>query len=353
MSGWEKSRRSPKSAFGASVNLPNCSNDVEATAAEWVIRLGGGALRDDERRDFERWLAEAPAHTAAFAHARAVWANLGALQAESCSRSRDIAPLSSPIPRRSRLTIGGAAFRSAALAALLVTGIGIASFWLGDPILILQADYRTGPGESRSVVLADGSAVQLNTASALAVHFDGHERRVALLAGEAFFDVAAMRGGENRPFVVEAGNGRARALGTQFSVDREGAATRIVVAEHQVQVSAAPPEAAEPNTVVLSPGQAVRYDPASGLGAVTSVDADRATSWRRGRLIFDRVRLEDVVAELNRYRRGRIVIATAALGDRRVSGVFSTTELDAGLESIARELGARAVSVPPFLTMLY
>ena len=87
--------------------------------------------------------------------------------------------------------------------------------------MILEADYHTAPGESRSMMLADGSAVQLDTDIALAVRFNGQERKVELLSGEASFTVAPMQGAETRPFVVEVANGMARALGTQFMVDRK------------------------------------------------------------------------------------------------------------------------------------
>ena len=106
------------------------------------------------------------------------------------------------------------------------------------------------------------------------------------------------------------------------------------------------------NTVVLSPGQAIHYDRMTGLGAVQDGHLDQATAWRRGRLVFSNVPLERVVAELNRYRRGRIVIADTRLAQRQVSGVFPTTDLDGALESITRELHAHTTAVPPFVTLL-
>ncbi len=330
--------------------------DIDAKAAEWIVRLEGSPLRDKERQALDRWLAESPAHAAAFAYARSTWSDLatlrtapGALLAEVAPRrrGRESAPWFG-VPGRSLMTL-----RGAAVAAALLIGAGLGAFWFGDPVTMLAADYRTAPGESRTVTLSDGSIVQLDTTSALAVHFDARERRVVLLAGAAYFTVAPMQGSETRPFVVAAANGTARALGTQFMVDRRDQAAEIVVAEHQVQVAAEMPAADKPGMVVLSPGQSVRYDRASGLGAVAETDLTRATAWRRGRLIFDKVRLADVVAELNRYRRGRIVIGDSSLGDRRVSGVFETADLAGALASVTRELGLRAVSVPPFVTLLY
>lgn len=233
----------------------------------------------------------------------------------------------------------------------LVAVLGFAGFWYGNPITLMAADYRTAPGEQQSVTLSDGSIVELASGSAIALHFTREERRVELLAGAAYFTAASMGDGEPRPFVVEGAGGTATALGTQFLVDRLPDAVEVVVAEHEVSVALAGMDGPSGN-VVLSPGQSVRYSQ-SGLGDVHEKDIEQAAAWRRGRLFFDQVSLADVVAELNRYRRGRIVIADPALASRKVSGVFETRDLDRALATIARELRLRSASVPPLVTLLY
>jgi transmembrane sensor len=334
--------------------LGHRQDEIEAKAAEWVVLFGGGPLPDEKQRTLESWLAESPAHKAAFDHARSIWADLAALRTAPGALADDIV-----LPRRrsgfpiGRHRAGGALMlRAAVIAALVLAAGSFGAFWFGNPLLMLEADYSTAPGQRRDVSLADGSMVQLDTDSAFAVHFDGRERRVELLSGEAYFTVAPMREGEMRPFVVASANGTATARGTQFIVGRDGKGTQVTAAEHQVLVSAAS-SGSDPGSVVLSPGQAVRYDGVSGMGAVIQVDLDQVTAWRRGRLIFDKVRLADVVGQLNRYRRGRIVIASAGLADHRVSGVFETANPEGALASIMQELGARTVALPPFMTVLY
>nr|WP_255696789.1 FecR domain-containing protein [Sandaracinobacteroides sayramensis] len=215
---------------------------------------------------------------------------------------------------------------------------------------MLRADHRTDIGEVRTIALDDGSRVDLGPATAIAVHFDGSERRIALLSGVASFTAAPRAAAGGRPFVVEAANGESRALGTRFIVNHLPHAVRVTVAEHDVDVSAraASGRAAR---AILQPGRQVRYD-ANGLGPVSGVDPGQAEAWRRGRLLFDAAPLGDVVAELNRYQRGRIIIADAALARRQVSGVFDTRDIGGAVSTIASELGASTVNIGPFATII-
>ena len=51
--------------------------------------------------------------------------------------------------------------------------------------------------------------------------------------------------------------------------------------------------------------------------------------WREGRLVFSGQRLATVLAELGRYRHGRIVLRDARAGQRLVTGVFDPHDTDA------------------------
>ena len=316
-------------------------DEIDSIAADWAVRLGGGPLSERERRDLDLWLGESPRHAAAFDEARAAWAKMGALASEGAL------PSAAAGDRRRR----GRWRRAAALAACLVIAVGAARFWLGDPLTLMTADHRTAPGAQERITLADGSSVELGPASAIAVRFTDGERRIELLAGLAYFAAAPMGEGERRPFVVAAANGRARALGTEFMVDRLAESVEVSVIAHEVAVALDTPgrERAE---VVVPSGRALRYAD-SALGEVRRVNLDHATAWRRGRLIFDREPLGAVVAELNRYRRGRIVIADPALAARRVSGVFDTADPEGALATIIRDLRVGALSLPPLVTLLY
>lgn len=224
----------------------------------------------------------------------------------------------------------------AASAALLLVVAGVG--WVRGPeaLLQMQADYFTQKGEVRTVHLADGSSVQLDSASAIKLEFDGVQRRISLIKGSAIFDVAPMAGEEKRPFVVHSAGGQTRALGTRFVVEREDDRQAWVgVLQHSVAVTL---QALPQKATVLKEGQAARYSPENGVVALDDFDLERATSWRRGVLIFDRLPLAKVIEQLNRYRPGKVVLTNADLGTREVSGVFRLDMLDTALGTLTEEL---------------
>ena len=325
---------------------------IEATAAEWVICLGAENVTPDDRLRFEQWISSDLRHRDAFNFASRTWGDLAELkQLIRWETTRPLADQSAPVlafPPRRPARYGSAL----ALAATLLLAIGLGFLWFGNPLVLMSADYATAPGEQKTVTLADGTVVDLGSDSALAVEFDQHERRVELLSGRAYFTAAPRAGSETRAFVVKSGVGTAQAVGTQFAVENGDDDVEVTVIEHQVNVAVSGPLNAA-GEALLSPGQAVRYSTEGVLGQIEQRDVEQMTSWRRGKLIFNDVPLSKVVAELNRYRRGRIVITRDSLASLHVSGVFDTNDLGSALARIATELRVRTVSVPPLVTVLY
>jgi transmembrane sensor len=186
--------------------------------------------------------------------------------------------------------------------------------------------FETALGEQRSVMLGDGSLVTLNTSSAIEVDFDKAGRQVTLLAGEALFRVAH---DATRPFDVAAGHVTVRAVGTQFNVDRHSPATKVMVVEGRVEVSAGsahvPVGAGEVATV--APQEAPK---------VSRANVNAATAWTRRQLIFENQSLGEIAAELNRYNRKIIDIQGESLRAEQVTGVFQSNDPESFLAFIAR-----------------
>jgi transmembrane sensor len=216
--------------------------------------------------------------------------------------------------------------------AAAVAGIAaVGGYGLTHPHLLvgLMADHTTGIGERRQINLADGSVVELGSASSLSVSLTAQQRLLTVHDGEVFFTVAA---DATRPFIVEAANGRTEALGTAFNVKRLRHAVIVSVAEHAVKV------AANGRTPLrVEQGQQLRYGP-NGIEAADTVDLASVEAWRRDRLIFHHSPLGDVVADLERYRRGRIVVTDDRINALPVTAVIDARQTDAALRTIADTL---------------
>ena len=307
-------------------------HSITEAAADWAVRLHAGALTDQEQAELRQWIARDSRHEAALRFAEQTWAALGEVHRDETLHRQRPPATAAPVrgPRRRR------PWRMAASVALLLVVAGVG--WVRGPeaLLQMQADYFTQKGEVRTVHLADGSSVQLDSASAIKLDFDGVQRRISLIKGSAIFDVAPMAGEEKRPFVVHSASGQTRALGTRFVVEREDDRQAWVgVLQHRVAVTL---QALPQKATVLKEGQAARYSPENGVVALDDFDLERATSWRRGVLIFDRLPLAKVIEQLNRYRPGKVVLTNADLGTREVSGVFRLDMLDTALGTLTEEL---------------
>jgi transmembrane sensor len=102
---------------------------------------------------------------------------------------------------------------------------------------------------------------------------------------------------------------------------------------------------------MLSSQRQVSYSQA-GLAPISLADSAAITSWREGFLVFHDTRLSEVIAEINRYRRGRIVIINDALGERKVDGRFYLARLDDVVEKVRNAFGARVMSLPGSVVIL-
>ncbi|GAA0258142.1 Protein FecR [Methylorubrum aminovorans] len=300
---------------------------VERAAAAWVARLSSSDATEADRREFEAWRRADPAHAAAYAEMDALWRRLGQLPDP---RPREGLPKGSP--KRPPKTL-------ASLAALALFGGGLAyEVGLLDR---LRADLWSDVGTIAHATLPDGSGVALNTDTAIALQFTERERGIALLRGEASFDVVP---DPNRPFVVRGGGLSVRAVGTRFFLRADGALRPVGVAEGRVDVSGPSGRA------VVSAGEEIRIG--GGALQVTAADVERDLAWRDGRLIFAGQPLAAVLAELNRYRRGRIVLLDPRLGERRVTGAFDARNTDEALDVIAATMGARIRRLSPLLVLV-
>lgn len=300
-------------------------DELFAQASAWHFRLQAEDVSAQDRQRFEAWLALGDAQAHAWEEAQLL---LAALQ----PAARSLQPRLQA-PRRRTLPW--------AAAALLVLALGVA--WQTPWPDRLRADHYTAVGEREVLQLADGSRVELNTDSAVSVELTANERRVQLLRGEAWFEAAHDAG---RPFVVQSGSTQVRVLGTRFGVSRQGERTRVQLAEGRVETLV---EGA--GNVILLPGEAVEAAPGY-LSAVQTFDPAAAFAWRQRQLVFRQQPLGEVVAELNRYWPGHVLITNSVLERKAVSGVFEIDKPEAVIRALQLTLGLHVDRYSPYLTLL-
>ncbi len=305
----------------------------------WVIRLRNDALSPEDRRAFDAWHAQSPAHALMFQKVFSVWDDLELREAAVAAAEAEFCAFKvNTVSRRwwSILTS-----TCAILIAILAISFDLATRW--------QADYRTGVGERRAVELPDRSIATLNTQSAIALSFDGTVRRVRLLKGEAFFNV---RHDSDRPFIVESADTATRATGTAFVVRTEPGGDQVTVIEGAVVVDAtgAGHEAIPPATVTS--GSSIRMEQGR-LGHPYAVDVSAASAWMRGRLVVNGVPFAQVIDELRRYYPGTIVLWNHAIGEMLVTGTYDLADPAKALSLLTQTLPVQKVGLTDRVVILF
>ncbi len=307
---------------------------IEEAAAAWIVERDAG-FRPGREQEFQRWLGTDGRHAAAFAALDATWTLL-ALPAAVPSKRRRWAPCGRWLRQWSPAL--------AAAAALVV----IVRLWQAsapDEVPARAGPYATvaatDVGALRAVTLPDGTTVQLNTDSAMEVQFDATTRRVLLTRGEACFHVARQ---PERPFIVTAAGVDVRVVGTVFNVRLRQESVDVLVTEGRVKLEAptgthgpaakgglAPrlPEliAGQKLSIVLPMVQAPEATLPSTLPIpVTPVEIRQTLAWQSRRLDFDATPLSEIVAEINRYNRHKLVVVDERLQARRFGGSFPASD---------------------------
>lgn len=302
---------------------------VDREALAWLTRLSGEPADASARREFADWLQQSPEHRQAYERAEALWHSSALTVALG-----HYAAIPLPVPVK-RFTAGWAA----AAGVMLVCGwLAFAAGWID----VLRADFATAAGKQRREILSDGSALILNTDSAVKLDYADGRRGVTLLKGEAYFEVQPDKA---RPFVVRAEQGTVSVVGTRFSV-RDGATTSVDVESGVVVCSA---ERGESRTVRAGQHSDIS---AAGVSEPSAGDAEQRFAWLKGRLIFKDKSLADVIAELDRYHPGAIVVADADLGQIRITGNYKLQDTAALVRTLADIAGAKVYGLDGYLTVL-
>lgn len=308
------------------------NDQISREAAEWLVEFRSGDVDAAGQREFDAWLRASPEHIRAFIEMAALWHEGGGIDprreldleaiialARSEQRIAELSPAQDAGDRGTAARDAGAERRwgrtagwalaagvlAAAVAATLLLRSGLPS----------QKTYFTGVGETRPILLPDGSKVLLDSKSRLRVSYTAAARNVELLQGQALFDVVR---NPRRPFRVLAGDALVRDLGTVFDVNRLGRGTVVTVLEGRVAI----PTSLQP--IYLSAGEQVQVDVGHFPPRPIQVDISSETAWTHGQVVLDSATLTQVAQLFDRYSARKLVAHDRGAKPLRLSGVFST-----------------------------
>lgn len=323
------------------MNMNEHTSELDADqAAWWVARLDAPDCDASERAAFEDWLAQSPRHVEAWVRADAIHSAAAELADDDLLRA------SARKARREGRDVFSArqGLRNWgwAVAASLAVVIGMLAWRLQPSAPTPEQHFATVVGEQRTIELADGTSLLLDTGSAVSVRMDQRQREVDVDAGR----VQLVVGDDPRPFLVHAGTTTIRDIGTTFQVSRTGGATRVGLVEGAVVVSA-PMSTGKTERVRLAPGEQVALQAGAGFAPVETFDIAVAEGWTQGELVFKEHRLDALLAEANRYSTTKLTLADPALAEITVSGVFRAGNQDALASALERGWGLHARRVGP------
>lgn len=338
------------------VTLPD-PEVIESEACAWLAQVDGGAMSEGDIRALKEWIGRSPLHRRTFermaAHFIALHDPLGECESAGM-RPEPVARR--PAGRRLTARAGLAVAFAAAAAAFAVFLIAPPLLERTAPTVTAASDvYSSKIGEQKTVTLADGSELLLNTNTRVRVTMTGGERSVELVKGEALFEVAK---DPARPFRVYTHQGVVRAVGTVFSVRVRDDDVEVVVEEGVVELAHAAAANDDDRAVRAAPTRLSSGKQATISArsqAVRDLDADsmdRKLAWREGVLVFDFDPLGYVVEEVSRYTDVKIVISDPKILTMPIGGNFRVGETRALLDALEKGFGIKVERVSDELVYL-
>lgn len=311
------------------------SEDIWNEAMGLLLNLQATPDSEVLRENIRRFCALSPEHRDAWNEARRIYrltgTAVGAGTAPGPGKGRTIS-------RRKVITSLGAI----AAGSALWNGPDLWRRW--------QSDAITGVAEIRQMQLPDGSALTLGPDSRLEITFTPAVRKIVLLEGMALCNIVK---DAIRPFEAQAGEILATTAAAVVEVRQNGGRSLAGVEEGQVRVTLdGPSTAVFKDGLVLTAGDWIASGPAVGQIERGKRNPGQTAAWRDKLLVADREQIRSVVAEISRWRSGRIVIPQGSLASARVSGLYDLTDPDAALAAVIGPYGGRVRHLSPWLTVL-
>jgi transmembrane sensor len=281
------------------------AREIRERAAAWLERIESADWHSEDRTALDAWLVEAPAHRVAYLRAHDAWKRADRLSALQGAVRGDVLAKQGRFSLLGKIAIG---IFSVAIAS------AAAAIYFSAP---RAQSYATTVGGHETLVLADGSQIEMNTDTVLRTSLGRTRRTVWLDRGEAYF---AIKHDAARPFVIIAGDHRIADLGTKFVVRRDTGYLEVALMEGRARLESvqegSPPAVLVPGDFAVATAKTVSVIHKSSDELVANL------SWRQGVLTFKHTTLAAAVAEFNRYNQTKLVVADSSVANLQIGGTF-------------------------------
>jgi transmembrane sensor len=299
-------------------------NEAMALLLTWQQRPNDETVRAEIRT----FCAAGEDHLAAWEEAKRVFLLTGAA---SAGRRKSAHPR---ITRRQAMIGAGSMI---AAGTLMSQGQG---WWR-----LLSADQETSSAQIHRSTLPDGSQLTLGPDSAARFAFTPSERRIQLLSGAAFCEATP----DGRPFVCASDHLSGVTSSGTFELRTSSSRHDIAVATGELEVEVT---SAASTKTLLRAGDWMSVSENAGHVRRGRRDPANMAAWRRKQLIAEEERVADVIAEIGRWKQGRILIPERSLREEQVSGLFDLSNPDAALQAVVAPFSGRVRSIAPRLTVI-
>lgn len=316
----------------------NPLSECDLQAVEWYEKMQG-ATDATTQAAFDVWLSEGPENRQAYLEAELLHETLGELAHAPEAQdlilgAGDISVEHNLAPERQRKALYG--LTGMAMAACLAVFSAVNLGWFNTSsdvptaVMVSKQSFSTAPAEIRKELLSDGTRLVVGPSTMIDVQFDEGKRRVSLLSGEAYFDVAK---DSSRPFFVETEDTSVKVVGTRFDVKTRSQGASIGVVEGVVHVfngrSTARKQGSSMLPTTLLAGQSARSDGVQDIIVENSLSSSELAAWRNGRLVYRGSKLQDVVFDANRYlKQHTIRLNDDTLGSEKITLSVDVDNLD-------------------------
>lgn len=213
------------------------------------------------------------------------------------------------------------------------TGTALSLLGIFSGIFLLNPSYeqyevRTQKGQQKSITLADGSQIILNTNTMLRVQQRIRSRQIHLLQGEANFTVKHIENKLLKPFErrfeVFAGDMHVIDIATVFNIDKHNkmdASVTVISGEVMAGI-----RNSKASMIHLTKNQSLR-NYGQTLATVEQASLEQVQAWQTGHMVFNQTPLMSALQNFQRYSDFHVDIEDKELNDLPITGQFKTQSL--------------------------